>query len=105
LKYTNHHGHAYSDYDYFRSFSLYSTTSKDSELETFTKDVIPSDRLSIQQISSNKIRKDVAIPYDQLTIGVLKETFKGERRVSQTPESVSSLVKAGFKVIVQSGGK
>ena len=45
------------------------------------------------------------IPYEELTIGVLKETFKGENRVSQTPESVANLVKAGFKVVVQSGGK
>jgi hypothetical protein len=44
------------------------------------------------------------IPYSELTIGVLKETFKGENRVSQTPESVANLVKAGLTVIVQSGG-
>jgi NAD(P) transhydrogenase len=44
------------------------------------------------------------IPYSELTIGVLKETFKGENRVSQTPDSLRSLVKAGFTVIVQSGG-
>ena len=44
------------------------------------------------------------IPYKDLTIGVLKETFKGENRVSQTPDSVRSLVKAGFTVIVQPGG-
>eukprot|EP00536_Pseudo-nitzschia_multiseries_P018046 jgi/Psemu1/328717/estExt_fgenesh1_pg.C_20840002 len=43
------------------------------------------------------------IPYSELTIGVIKETFKGENRVSQTPDSVSGLVKAGFTVIVESG--
>ncbi|CAJ1934254.1 unnamed protein product [Cylindrotheca closterium] len=43
------------------------------------------------------------IPYSDLTIGVLKETFKGENRVSQTPDSVQSLVKAGFTVIVEAG--
>jgi NAD(P) transhydrogenase len=45
------------------------------------------------------------IPYSELTIGVLKETFKGENRVSQTPDSIRTLVKAGITVLVQSGGK
>ena len=44
------------------------------------------------------------IPYSELTIGVLKETFKGENRVSQTPDSIRTLVKAGITVLVQSGG-
>jgi NAD(P) transhydrogenase len=45
------------------------------------------------------------IPYDELTIGVMKETFKGENRVSQTPDSVKMLIKEGFNVVVQAGGK
>lgn len=45
------------------------------------------------------------IPYSELTIGVLKETFPGENRVSQTPDSIKSLVKEGFTVVVESGGK
>jgi len=35
------------------------------------------------------------VPYSKLTIGVLKETYPGENRVSQTPDSVANLVKAG----------
>jgi len=42
--------------------------------------------------------------YNQITIGVLKETYPGENRVSLTPESVALLTKAGFHVVVQSGG-
>lgn len=54
---------------------------------------------------TNKIRLDTAIPYEQLTIGVLKESFPpGENRVSQSPDSVAGLVKAGFAVLVQAGG-
>lgn len=49
-------------------------------------------------------RFDEAVPYTELTIGVLKETYEGENRVSQTPDSVKNLVKAGLTVIVQSGG-
>ena len=45
------------------------------------------------------------IPYDQLTVGVMKETYKGENRVSQTPDSVKMLIKQGFHVVVQAGGK
>ena len=44
------------------------------------------------------------IPYSELTIGVLKETTPGENRVSQTPDTIRQLVKAGFNVAVQEGG-
>jgi hypothetical protein len=44
------------------------------------------------------------IPYEKLTIGVLKEIFPGENRVSQTPDSIRTLVKEGFTVVVQAGG-
>jgi NAD(P) transhydrogenase len=43
------------------------------------------------------------IPYSELTVGVLKEVVPGENRVSQTPETVKNLVKAGFDVVVESG--
>eukprot|EP00884_Botryococcus_braunii_P006438 jgi/Botrbrau1/15796/Bobra.4_1s0147.1 len=43
------------------------------------------------------------IPYNQLSIGVPKETFDNERRVSITPAGVATLTKAGFKsVLVES---
>ena len=42
--------------------------------------------------------------YEDLTIAVLAETQEGETRVSQSPDSVKTLVKAGFHVVVQSGG-
>jgi hypothetical protein len=45
------------------------------------------------------------IPYSELTIGVLKETYPGENRVSVAPESAKMLVDAGFSVIVESGGE
>lgn len=46
-----------------------------------------------------------SIPYSELTIGIVTETFDGENRVSATPDSVTNLIKSGFTVIVQSGGK
>jgi hypothetical protein len=44
------------------------------------------------------------VPYHELTVGVLRERFPGENRVSQSPDSVASLVKAGFNVVVEAGG-
>jgi len=47
---------------------------------------------------------DEPTPYEDMTIGVLKETQPaGETRVSQSPDTVANLVKAGFNVVVQSG--
>lgn len=45
------------------------------------------------------------VHYSDLTIGVLAEDFEGENRVSMSPESVRSLTKAGFTVVVQREGK
>ena len=45
-----------------------------------------------------------SIPYSELTIGVLKETYPGENRVSQTPDSIKTLLKDGFTVVVEEGG-
>lgn len=47
--------------------------------------------------------KQIPIPYDQITIAVMKETFPGENRVSISPNAVGDLVKAGFHVLVQQG--
>lgn len=41
------------------------------------------------------------IPYNRLRIGVVKESASNEQRVALTPDSLSSLVKAGFSVIVE----
>lgn len=57
----------------------------------------------LESASSSSLLLGEAIPYEQLTIGVLKEDFAGENRVSQTPESVKGLIDAGFTVVVQAG--
>lgn len=46
-----------------------------------------------------------SISYSQLTIGVLKESYTGENRVSLAPSNVKMLVDAGLKVVVETGGK
>jgi NAD(P) transhydrogenase len=67
---------------------------------TVERDTTP---LASEDVPKNKIQYQ-GIPYSELTIGVLKETYKGENRVSQTPDTVKNLVKEGFQVVVQSGG-
>ncbi|KAK5088482.1 hypothetical protein LTR05_002700 [Lithohypha guttulata] len=43
-------------------------------------------------------------PYDQLTVGIPKETYPGERRVAISPQNVSLLRKKGFcRVLVEKG--
>jgi len=43
------------------------------------------------------------VPYNTLAIGVPKESFTGERRVSVTPTVTAALVKKGFNINVESG--
>eukprot|EP00747_Dinoflagellata_sp_TGD_P154935 gnl/TRDRNA2_/TRDRNA2_177544_c1_seq10.p1 gnl/TRDRNA2_/TRDRNA2_177544_c1~~gnl/TRDRNA2_/TRDRNA2_177544_c1_seq10.p1 ORF type:complete len:1207 (+),score=256.64 gnl/TRDRNA2_/TRDRNA2_177544_c1_seq10:3-3623(+) len=47
--------------------------------------------------------KPEGIPYEDITIGVAAETEEGENRVSQSPDSVKLLIKAGMKVAVEKG--
>ena len=44
------------------------------------------------------------IPYGELTVGVMRETYRGENRVSLSPDAVGLLTKAGLDVVVESGG-
>lgn len=39
----------------------------------------------------------------EVTIGVPKETFPGESRVSVSPDATAKLIKQGFKVQVEQG--
>jgi len=43
------------------------------------------------------------IPYNNLTIGVPKEIFPGERRVALAPAAVAALTKKGFNVAIEGG--
>jgi NAD(P) transhydrogenase len=89
------------------STSIYGTV-EDQQKEERDSDILGS---SVDSISSTFNEDDASealtfffpIPYSELTIGVVKETSKGENRVSQTPDSVRGLIKEGFTVIVESG--
>jgi hypothetical protein len=84
--------------------SLYASLADDLTSESLKEDKGKGKKNNASSVPAGR-RFDNPVPYEQLTIGVLKETFPGENRVSQTPDSVKNLVKAGFTVIVQSGGK
>jgi hypothetical protein len=45
----------------------------------------------------------VGLKYSELTVGVVRETAAGEKRVAATPETVTQLVKKGYKVVVEKG--
>eukprot|EP00533_Pseudo-nitzschia_delicatissima_P009466 CAMPEP_0116107174 /NCGR_PEP_ID=MMETSP0327-20121206/16069_1 /TAXON_ID=44447 /ORGANISM="Pseudo-nitzschia delicatissima, Strain B596" /LENGTH=1133 /DNA_ID=CAMNT_0003599917 /DNA_START=145 /DNA_END=3546 /DNA_ORIENTATION=+ len=87
--------------------ALYATVEDEQKKESGKE--VPKDDAAFISEAFNKDDAEEAltffspIPYDELTIGIVKETFKGENRVSQTPDSVKGLVKAGFTVIVESG--
>ena len=78
---------------------VYSTIADSKQSKSTSFD--PSDEFT--GVSPSKILGD-PIPYRELTIGVLKETYPGENRVSIAPESAKMLVDAGLSVVVESGG-
>ena len=82
---------------------LYSTLSDEKETKSKSTTAFdPADEFTGEAPSKILGGK---IPYSELTIGVLKETYPGENRVSVAPESAKMLVDAGFSVVVESGGK
>jgi hypothetical protein len=92
-----------------RPISWVISTTKTSTTAALYATVENEDAVATPKPSSTKTSKsqDIlgeAIPYSELTVGVFKETFPGENRVSQTPDSVANLIKEGFTVVVQAGG-
>ena len=47
--------------------------------------------------------KPAGIPYDQLTIGVPKESFLDEKRVALSPQACKVLTGKGFNVVIEQG--
>jgi len=57
----------------------------------------------VKKDDAKKTETILGVPYNTLTIGVPKETFTGERRVSVTPTVTAALAKKGFSINVESG--
>ena len=94
------------------SSALYSTLEKkpksSSDVEEEDNFPNPEDVAALTTPSDEPSTKNILgspIPYEDLTIGILKESYPGENRVSVAPESVKLLVDAGLNVVVESGGE
>lgn len=103
------------------TFGVSKILQKPYHHEKITKGLYSSLSDDKQKDETDEIKKDVVadlfsaapesqilgepIPYEKLTIGVVKEDYPGENRVALSPDAVQLLVKAGFHVAVQSGGK
>lgn len=102
----NHHHNHGSLLPSSTTTQLYSTLEdnkqqqEQSSEEKEKKSFDPSDAFA-----NNKNLLGNPIPYTDLTIGVLKESYPGENRVSVAPDSVKMLVDAGLSVVVESGGE
>lgn len=105
---SNHRGADFAPHEVITTSTsaLYSSLSDETEDKSIDKAMQQQSEddliASFEQPSSSKILTK-PIPYEQLTIGVMKEVFDGENRVSITPDNVEMFVKAGFEVVVQSG--
>ena len=54
-------------------------------------------------VANGKPWDETPVPYASISIGVPKEVFEGEKRVSQTPTTVKALTDSGFRVVVETG--
>jgi len=82
--------------------SLLSSSVKDNNFVSTENSDLEINK-SVPSFETNKNREISGKPYSELSIGVTKETFPGENRVSLTPESVSLLTNKGFNVLVAAG--
>ena len=92
------------------SSALYSTLEKKPKSSSDVEDNFPNpeDVAALTTPEEQPSTKNILgspIPYEDLTIGILKESYPGENRVSVAPESVKLLIDAGLNVVVESGGE
>jgi H+-translocating NAD(P) transhydrogenase len=74
------------------------------ELRPRVSRILPARHESDTAAPPDYVPPVTSIPYADLTIGVVRETYPNERRVAITPQNASLLLKKGFKrVLVQRG--
>ena len=86
---------------------LYSAVSDEQDSQTTSEQQVEDYAAVLQQTFESPSESKILgqpIPYAELTVGVMKETYKGENRVSLSPDAVGLLTKAGLDVVVESGG-
>lgn len=76
---------------------------------THTRLLSTLDRPSVSEPAASSAaagrKLNMPVPYGELTVGVLRETYPGENRVSVAPDSAKALVDAGLTVVVEEGGE
>ncbi|XMA12103.1 hypothetical protein WAI453_004894 [Rhynchosporium graminicola] len=66
--------------------------------------IIPARHGTVLSTNAEPSPPVTAIPYSELTIGVVRETYPEERRVAMTPQSAALLLKKGYKrVLIERG--
>lgn len=83
---TNYYGSAFLSQKYFRRDRIY----------------LLKQQFSVTNIAEICQWEQLGVNYDQITISVPKEILGNEKRVGLHPESVKTLVKEGFRVIIES---
>ena len=83
--------------------NLFSSVSDEQEAKSNADIKASVDSVAKAFQASTSTDLNQPIPYEDLTIGVMKETYPGENRVSLSPDAVALLTKEGLHVIVQSG--
>lgn len=59
---------------------------------------------TVANAQSDSFSATKTIPYGELTVGIVKETYPDERRVAITPQNTTLLLKKGFsKVLIERG--
>ena len=83
--------------------NLFSSVSDEQEAKSNADIKASVDSVAKAFQASTSTDLNQPIPYEDLTIGVMKETYPGENRVSLSPDAVALLTKEGLHVVVQSG--
>ncbi|PMD28681.1 NAD(P) transhydrogenase, alpha chain [Hyaloscypha hepaticicola] len=74
------------------------------ELRPRVSRILPARHESDATAPHDYVPPVTSIPYSELTIGVVRETYPNERRVAITPQNAALLLKKGFKrVLVERG--
>ncbi len=98
-----HRGHSPNSYRLYSTLDRPPTQLEDEVVTETSSTTTPATATPALLVKGMKVGP--SIPYSQLTIGVLKESYMGENRVSLAPSNVKMLVDAGLKVVVETGGK
>uniref|UniRef100_A0A914UM20 proton-translocating NAD(P)(+) transhydrogenase n=1 Tax=Plectus sambesii TaxID=2011161 RepID=A0A914UM20_9BILA len=74
---------------------------------TLLRSAVNGELVSARWLSDKKAKAPEApprgTPWKQMTVGAVRETYKGERRVALSPQATAALVKKGFSVNVEAG--